>query len=191
MIASLSGVLTWRGEKSAIVEVGGVGYRVFLSQYGLAKLPKLGETVRFYTHQHVREEVLELYGFVHLAELEIFELLIGVSGIGPKSALLILGMASIDQLRRAIAAGDTNYLTKVSGVGRKTAEKIVLELREKMAGKGVEAGEHPLLRDEADALDALISLGYSRDEARQALSSIRDDSLPLEKRVSLALKKLG
>lgn len=191
MIASLEGVVSGRGERSAVVETGGIGYRIFLSADGLAKLPEMGERVKLYTHQHVREDSLELYGFIHPAELEFFELLIGIPGIGPKSALSIMGVAALDQLRRAIAAGDTAYLTKVSGIGKKTAEKIVLELREKMTGRGVSVSEHPVLRDEADALDALISLGYSRDEARTALGAVRDDTLSIEKRVSEALKKLG
>ncbi|MBI4134720.1 MAG: Holliday junction branch migration protein RuvA [Candidatus Sungbacteria bacterium] len=191
MIASLVGTLISRGEKSIVLEVAGVGYSIFLSQDGLLKLPELGAQVKLYTHQHVREDALELYGFSHPAELEFFEMLIGIPGIGPKSALSILGAGGLDQLRRAVAAGDTAYLTKVSGVGRKTAEKIVLELKEKMVGRGVSVSEHPALRDEADALDALISLGYSRDEARHALAAVRDDSLSIEKRVSQALKKLG
>ena len=191
MIASISGVLLSRSEKSAVVETGGIGYRVFLSADGILKLPEIGKTVKLFTHQHVREDALELYGFFHPAELELFEMLIGIPGIGPKGALSIMGVGGIDQLRRAIAAGDIGYLTKVSGIGRKTAEKIVLELREKMTGRGISLSEHPLLRDEADALDALISLGYSRDEARGALASVKDDSLSLEKRVSQALKKLG
>lgn len=191
MIASLSGIVVSRGEKSAVIEVHGVGYRVFLTLDGLVKIPEVGSETRLWTHQHVREDALELYGFFHPAELEMFEMLISISGIGPKGALGVLGVTSLDQLRRAISAGDTSYLTKVSGIGRKTAEKIVLELRDRMTGKGVHVSEHPALRDEADALDALISLGYSREEARQALGSVRDDTLPLEKRVSEALKKLG
>ncbi|MBI2054722.1 MAG: Holliday junction branch migration protein RuvA [Candidatus Sungbacteria bacterium] len=191
MIASLSGILVSRSEKSAVVEAGGIGYRVFLSADGLLKLPEIGKPVKLFTHQHVREDALELYGFSHPAELDLFEMLIGIPGIGPKSTLSIMGVGGIDQLRRAIASGDIGYLTKVSGIGRKTAEKIVLELREKMTGRGISISEHPLLRDEADALDALISLGYSRDEARQALAAVKDDSLSLEKRVSQALKKLG
>lgn len=191
MIASLSGTLASRSEKSVVIEVNGVGYRIFLSGDSLNRLPQLGEPVHIYTHQHVREDALELYGFFHQGELELFEMLIGISGIGPKSAISILGVTSLDQLRRAIAAGDTSYLTKVSGIGRKTAEKIVLELREKMAGRGVSVGEHPALRDEADALDALISLGYTREEARRALGAVRGDPLSIEKRVSEALKKLG
>lgn len=191
MIATLSGVLSARGEKSAVLEVSGVGYRVFFSQDGMAHLPELGAEIKIYTHQHVREDALELYGFFHPAELEFFEMLIGIPGIGPKSALGILGAGGLDQLRRAVAAGDTAYLTRVSGIGKKTAEKIVLELRDKMAGRGISSSEHPALRDEADALDALVSLGYSREEARNALASLRDDSLSIEKRVSEALKQLG
>lgn len=190
MIASLAGILVSRGEKTVIIEVAGIGYRVFLSADSMAKLPQIGESFKLHTYQHVREDALELYGFLHPSEQQLFELLIGISGIGPKSALSIIGVGGIDQLRRAIAAGDISYLSKVSGIGKKTAEKIVLELREKMAGRGI-VSDHPALRDEADALDALMSLGYSRDEARSALAAVRDESLPIEKRVSAALKKLG
>ncbi len=124
------------------------------------------------------------------AELDLFETLIHVPGIGPKSGLGVLAIAPTDTLKKAIAAGDTSYLTRVSGVGRKTAEKIVLELKDKMAGRGVVV-DAPELKEEADALEALVSLGYSPKEAREALAQVPQDITSAEKRVGVALRKLG
>ena len=138
----------------------------------------------------MREDSQELYGFLHYAELELFEMLIGISGIGPKGALGVMAIAPADTLKKAIAAGDTSYLTRVSGIGKKTAEKIVLELKDKMAGKGVTV-EAPELKDEADAIDALVALGYSQREARDALAAVPSKMVTLEKRVGEALKQLG
>lgn len=190
MISYLSGIIQFQGEKFVVLNVNGVGYKVFLSPDVLLKMPKKGELVNVWTHFHVRDDATDLYGFLNFAELNLFELLIGISGVGPKTALGVLGTAPVDTLKKAIAAGDTSYLTKVSGIGRKTAEKIILELREKMAGKGAvfEAGS---LKDETDALDALVSLGYSHQEARDALSRVAPSVEGVEKRLKEALKKLG
>ncbi len=190
MIISLEGVIRITAEKFAVVEVSGVGYKVFASADTLQKLPAAGERVRLWTHEVVREDARDIYGFLHFAELEFFEMLIGVSGIGPKGALGVFGVAPLDTLKRAIAAGDASYLTRVSGIGKKTAEKIVLELREKMAGKGVTV-EAPELQGEADALEALISLGYTAREARDALSAVGQEVAGVEHRIGAALKKLG
>ena len=138
----------------------------------------------------MREDSQELYGFLHYPELELFELLIGISGIGPKGALGVMAIAPVDTLKKAIASGDTSYLTRVSGIGRKTAEKVVLELKEKLAGRGVSVSA-PELKDEADALDALVALGYSQREARDALAAVPQDITSIEKRVREALKRLG
>jgi Holliday junction DNA helicase RuvA len=137
-------------------------------------------------HTHVREDALDLFGFLERKELEFFEMLIGVSGIGPRSALAILGIASIETLRKAIGTGDTSYLTKISGIGRKTAEKIVLELRDKI---GEEKGGSSL-QGELDALEALKSLGYSQNEARDALKKVPADTNTNTK-IREALKILG
>lgn len=190
MIACLEGKIELKGEKFFIIITGGVGYKVFAGVETLRTLPGKGLKAKVWTHQYVREDALELYGFSRYAEVELFETLIGISGIGPKSALGIMAIAPADTLKKAIAAGDTSYLTRVSGIGKKTAEKIVLELKEKMAGKGVIV-DAPELKDEADALDALISLGYSRAEAREALSQIPREVRGAEKRVGEALKRLG
>jgi len=178
------------GEKFAVVAVGGIGYKVFAGADTLAKIPQKGGAVKLWTHDHVREDARELYGFLHYAELELFEMLIAISGIGPKGALGILGIAPVDTLKKAIAAGDTSYLTRVSGIGKKIAEKVVLELREKMAGRGI-AVDAPELKAEADALDALVALGYSHREARDALAAVPAEMTRLEDRVGEALKRIG
>jgi len=190
VIGYLEGKVEFKGEKYTVVNIGGVGYRVFSSPETLKKIPEKGEIVKLWTHLYVREDALELYGFLHQAELQMFETLIQVPGIGPKTGLGVMAVAPIDTLRRAIAAGDTSYLTKVSGIGRKTAEKIVIELKEKMAGRGVMV-EAPELKEEADALDALVSLGYSQREAREALARVPEDIKSSEKRVKEALQRLG
>ena len=190
MIAFLEGTVLFAGEKFVIVAVGGIGHKVFAGPDTLARAPAKGGTVKLWTHDHVREDVRELYGFLHYAELELFEMLIAISGIGPKGALGILGIAPVDTLKKAIAAGDTSYLTRVSGIGKKIAEKVVLELREKMAGRGMSV-EAPELKVEADALDALISLGYSAREAREALAAVPAGITRVEDRVGDALKRIG
>ena len=190
MISFLEGTVLLAGEKFAVVAVGGIGYKVFAGADTLAKIPQKGGAVKLWTHDHVREDARELYGFLHYAELELFEMLIAISGIGPKGALGILGIAPVDTLKKAIAAGDTSYLTRVSGIGKKIAEKVVLELREKMAGRGI-AVDAPELKAEADALDALVALGYSQREARDALAAVPAEMTRLEDRVGEALKRIG
>ncbi len=189
MIGSIKGKIILKTDKFLIVETGGVGYKINVSPDTLSKLKKTGEPARnafsianaggdvsFWIHTHVREDILDLYGFLDRQELEFFEMLINVSGIGPKGALGILGIASIDTLKKAIGTGDTAYLTKISGIGRKTAEKIVIELRDKMQNKNIEEKGGTSLRDELDALEALKSLGYSQNEARDALKKVSPDA---------------
>ncbi len=190
MIAFLEGTIELKMEKFAVVKVGGIGYRVFFNVDTLQKIPEKGGNVKVWIHHHVREDSEDLYGFYYYAELELFEMLISISGIGPRGALGIMAIAPVDTLKKAIAAGDSSYLTRVSGIGRKTAEKVILELKEKMAGRGVNI-EAPELKDEADAIDALVGLGYSQREARDALAGISDKTISLEKKVSQALRQLG
>src|SRR3989344_2523986 len=137
MISLLEGTVEFKGDRFLILNTGGVGYKVFLPAETLRTTPATGSSIKLWTHLHVREDSLELYGFFFLPELDLFETLISVSGVGPKSALGILGVAPIDTLKRAIAAGETAYLTKVSGIGKRMAEKIIVELRDKMGGGGV------------------------------------------------------
>jgi len=189
MIAHLEGTIAFRGMRFLIIDVGGVGYKVFVPSEALKKIPEKNNPVKLFTHLYVREDAMELYGFPTLAELEFFEMLIAISGIGPKSAIGILGIASIDTLKRAIASGETKYLIKVSGIGRKNAEKIIIELREKIGGQGAFSPE--LLKAESDAIEALVSLGFSASEAREALRKVPETIEETPKRVSEALKILG
>ena len=172
MIGGIKGKIILKTEKFLIVETGGVGYKINVSPDVLSKAKKTGDEISLWTHTHVREDVLDLYGFLNREELEFFEMLLGVSGIGPKGALAILGLTLLETLRRAIGSGDTSYLTKISGIGRKTAEKIVIELRDKMG----EEKEGSSLQGELDALEALKSLGYSGAEAREALKKVSRDT---------------
>ncbi|HEY4715180.1 MAG TPA: Holliday junction branch migration protein RuvA [Candidatus Paceibacterota bacterium] len=188
MIAKVSGKILLKTDKFVVVDVGGLGYKVGISADTLAKIKQ--EDISLFTHLHVREDALDLYGFLDQSELEFFEMLIGISGIGPKSALGIIGVASIETLKKAIASGDNSYLTKVSGVGRKTAEKIVLELRDKLSALGHKA-EYGELSGELDATLALQSLGYSQNEARDALRKVPASITDTSGRVKEALKILG
>jgi len=190
MISFLEGTIILKGEKFVIIETGGIGYKAFATAETLQKLPEKGGEVKVWTHEHIREDARELYGFLHFSELELFELLISISGIGPKGGLGVMAIAAVDTLKKAIAAGDTSYLTRVSGIGRKTAEKIILELKEKMSGKGITI-DAPELKDEADALEALVSLGYTQKDARDALANVSESNAGVENRVKAALKKLG
>lgn len=174
MIGSIKGKIILKKEKYIIVETGGVGYKINVSPDTLSKILKDKEVFLF-IHTHVREDALDLYGFLERQELEFFEMLINVSGIGPKGALAILGITSIETLKKAIGTGDTSYLTKVSGIGKKTAEKIVIELRDKVAN-GMSEKEGGSLQGELDALEALKSLGYSQNEAREALKKVMPES---------------
>jgi Holliday junction DNA helicase RuvA len=146
-----------------------------------------------YTHQYVREDALDLFGFRNLEELEMFEMLLSISGVGPKSALGVLSISSVDQIKDSISRGDPALLTKVSGIGRKTAERIVLELREKVSAieniKRLETGGKGDAR--ADEIDALMALGYSLQNAREALRLVDPELNDSGDRIREALKGLG
>jgi len=192
MIGSIKGKIILQTEKFIIVETNGVGYKIYVSPDVLSKVknPPAGEEeIMFWTYTHVREDTLDLYGFLNLEEQEFFEMLINISGIGPRSALAILGIASIETLRKAIGTGDTSYLTKISGIGKKTAERIVIELRDKITKESNNLTDTSL-RDELDALEALKSLGYSQNEAREALKKVSPNANTNVK-IREALKILG
>lgn len=191
MIIAVEGSIEFTGDRFLVVNTGSISYRVFTNAETIRKIAQKDQKIKLFTHLYQREDTQELYGFLHFAELEFFETLIQISGIGPKSGLGIMGVASLDTLKKAIASGDTSYLTKVSGIGRKTAEKIILELREKMAGKGVSTVGAPELREESDALDALVTLGYTREEARHALAAAPREVRNASERVKHALRELG
>jgi len=177
MIAHLRGTLIARHPNQAIVETGGVGYEVVISVPTFSDLPPLGSEVALFIHTHVREDQLALYGFLRSEEKQLFEKLITVSGIGPKLAVTILsGMAAAD-LGTAIRGNDLARLTKIPGIGRKTAERLVLELRDKLPGLGQEItpAVPAFSAVQEDVLSALVNLGYQRAAAEKALASAATD----------------
>ena len=188
MIGHLKGNVSAIRAGYAIVSAGGVGYKVFATRELLLTLKQDGEAA-VWTHLAVRESILDLYGFSNEDELRLFELLLTVSGIGPKSALAILDIASVETLRSAISAGNASYLTKVSGIGKKTAEKIVLELRDKV-GASIE-GSGAALHGDEEALEAMRALGYSQGEARDALRKVPQEIERSNLRLREALRILG
>ena len=200
MLGSLRGKIILKTEKFLILEVAGVGYKVSVSPDTLAKTQKQNgpspaqgfdeaKEIFLFIHTHVREDALDLYGFPDYEELQFFEMLIGVSGIGPKGALAILGITTIETLRKAISTDDVLYLTKISGIGKKTAEKIVIELRDKLVA-GTDGESKNNLKEELDALEALKSLGYSQNEAREALKQVGVE-MDINAKIKEALKILG
>lgn len=172
----------------ALIEVGGVGYAVRIPLPTLLTLQGGGvERLSLYIHTAVRDDAIDLYGFLNTDELSFFKQLMSVSGIGPKTALNVLNVAEVAALRGAIAAGDTVKLIKVYGIGKKSAERMVLELRDKM---GVEA--EAASSGEAEVLEALIALGYRADEARTAVKATSvKESASVQEKLSAALKYLG
>ena len=190
MISYLRGEVLYIDEKFIILDTHGVGYKIHLTPESLSGVNEKKEA-SFYTYLAVRETALDLYGFTSMNELSFFEMLLNVSGIGPKSALGILSIANVDTLKRAIATSDTSYLNKVSGIGRKTADKIVIELRDKLqSSKGGPESPHTL-RGESDAIEALKALGYSPSEAREALRQIPEETEGINARIKEALKILS
>lgn len=169
MIGYLQGLVLTQEEKSCILLVGGVGYKVFPSPNALASLI-LGKEAALWIHTVVRQDAFELFGFVSQDEQRFFEELISVSGVGPRGALGILGLGSVKDLRTAIANNDVHYLTKVSGIGKKTAEKIVVELKDKLAAQADTAFVNQSSHNEL--IDALQSLGYSLSDIRPILNQV-------------------
>ncbi len=174
MIAHLRGRLIAKHPNQAVVEAGGVGYDVNITVPTFSDLPGTGADVALHIHTHVREDVIALYGFLRAEEKQLFERLIGVSGIGPKLAITILsGMAAAD-LVGAIRGNDVARLTRIPGIGRKTAERMVLELRDKLAEFGAAPAVPVMSPVQEDVLSALVNLGYNRTAAERALSAGKD-----------------
>ncbi len=174
MIAHLRGRLLAKHPNQAIVETGGVGYDVTISVPTFSDLPGVGGEVALHIHTHVREDIIALYGFLRSAEKTLFEKLITVSGIGPKLAITILSGMAADEMVNAIRGNDIARLTRIPGIGRKTAERMVLELRDKLAVEKVGdiAAAPALSAIEEDVLSALINLGYQRAPAEKALLAV-------------------
>jgi Holliday junction DNA helicase RuvA len=188
MIAHVFGEVVEKTENAVIVDVGGLGYEVQVAASDF-EAATLAEKVKFYTHDHLRENAHELFGFTSLIAKRLFEMLISVSGVGPKMALAILGLGEVEAIRSAIALGDAAFVQRASGVGKRIAERVVVDLKDKVGAPGampsVAASVTAVIRD--DALDALLALGFSLQDAEQALGGI-DTSLSTQERVRAALK---
>lgn len=199
MIASLRGNLLTAGTDYAIIETGGVGFQVFAPRPVLQAMGATGSTVQVYTYLHVREDALILYGFSSPEQRAFFETLIGVSGVGPRMALGLLSAAPLDQLHLAIASENTTLLSQVPGIGKKTAARLVLELKGKLdlsklglSAPSAASGSPSTAALNAELQEILTSLGYSALEAQSAVSSLPTDAPPeLEERLRLALRYFG
>lgn len=190
MLYSVSGKLVSKTAHFAVVEAGGLGLKIFANVRTLEKLPHAGAEVKFFTYFYLREDGPELYGFLSPEELNFFELLNSVAGVGPKSALSILGVADLKSLAAAIKEGRPDLLTRASGIGRKTAERIILELKNKVQAdkSGLVVGK---MEADADIVETLAGLGYRRDQAKAALANVDEKVVNLEERLKAALKILG
>ena len=188
MIAKLTGTIDFLRDSWVVVNVGGVGYKVFVTVHTFGMIAGK-QNIEFYIHTYVREDTLALYGFLEMAELEMFELLISISGIGPKAAMGILAIADPKTISMAVLNEDPSVLTRVSGVGKKIAQRVILELKNKI--KDMPVGEKAQLESDSDAFEALVAMGYSVSESREALKQISADIGDVGERVKLALKSLG
>ena len=197
MIARLAGTLVERRAESAVVDVGGVGYLVHLSLQSIATLPAEGGRVQLRTYTHVREDALQLFGFATPEEEQLFQLLISVSGVGPRLASTILSGMPANELARAIVGSELARLTKIGGVGKKTAERLVVELKDKLVKLGLtgRAPSEPSHVSPGGALlSALLNLGYKQNVAERAAEGARKslgEGAPLEEQVREALRLVG
>jgi Holliday junction DNA helicase RuvA len=191
MIATLEGVISEKLPDQVVLDVHGVGYGLNVSNEDYGRLAA-GQPAKVYVYEHIREQSHDLFGFVTLDTKKLFEQLLGVNGVGPKMALAVLSIGSGSDVRIAIAGGDTKFIQQASGVGKRVAERVVVELKDKVGLEGVDLattgmlqGEGLLMRDEA--VEALVSLGYTAQDAAAALRKI-DVSLPTEERIKRALR---
>lgn len=198
MIALVRGTLAYKSIDHVIIDVGGVGYRLFIPLSTFYSLPETGE-ISLFTHTHVREDSLLLYGFLSLEEKNLFVILIGISGIGPKLAVNILSHIPAGDLKRAIASGDIKRLSGLPGIGKKTAERLVLELKDKVgpiAGHAASSGSSPAAGTAtgdliSDVISALVNLGYKENQARKVLENMElAPDLSMEEALKGALKVL-
>lgn len=190
MIASLSGTILKIEESSLVIGVGGVGVRVFVPRTVLEDVGGVGRSLRLHTHLIVREQELSLYGFETEEDLQLFEVLLGVNGVGPKVALSILATLSPEMLKSAIMREETAVLQRVPGIGKKTAERIMFQLRDKLDLTQVSTAV-PLVSDvDTDVIDFLTGLGFSIVEAQSALQNIPRDVKSFDERVQMALQHL-
>jgi len=190
MIYSLSGKLAVKTQFFIIIETSGIGFKVFVSRRTINKLPKINSKAKIFCHTHVKQDGIELYGFYDKTEMEVFELLTSITGVGPKMALKILSVIKPEELMSAVNKNRADLLTKISGVGKKTAERIILELKDKIATKESEEIISTLEID-IDISEALKRMGYKRNEINEAIKSISSKIKEPEERIRAALKFLN
>lgn len=188
MISYLNGKIILKRDKFIILEVNNVGYKVFLSRQSLLRLPELGQTIKIYCFQNVREDVLDLYGFLSYEELEFFEILNDIHGVGPKAALEISILGPLDKIKDKILAQDEKIFAGIPGIGAKRASTIILELTGRVMALGKSASAKAS-SDEAE--DALLQLGFSKQQAKDALSHVPQSIKDSSERIKLALKNLS
>jgi Holliday junction DNA helicase RuvA len=196
MISYVRGVLDHKEPNRVIVDVSGLGYEVFVPLSTYQELPAIGGQVKLHTHHHVREDAINLYGFLSSEEKEVFEMVLSISGVGAKVALSILSSMSVDEFRRAVAQGDMKALTKIPGIGKKSAERMVLELKDKIGKVRIDERMLRILEVEStnDAVSALLSLGASQSAAEYAVyraERLLGEEAKIEELVSQALKLLA
>ena len=192
MIATLSGLVAEKLLDKVVLEVGGVGYGLSVTAEDYGRLAT-GREAKVYVYEHIREASFDLYAFLDLDTKRFFEQLLGVSGVGPKMALSVLSIGSAAQVRGAIAGGDTKFITRATGVGKRVAERIVVDLKDKVGLAGIDLESTGMLQADAlllqdEAVEALVALGYSPQDASKALKGV-DQGLPAEDRIKLALKQ--
>ena len=196
MISYVRGVLDYKEPSLVIVDINGIGYEVFVPLSTYQKLPAVGGQVKLHTYHHVREDAMQLYGFLSSEEKEVFELVLSISGVGTKVALSILSFISVNEFRRAIAQGDMKTLTKIPGIGKKSAERMVLELKDKIGDIQIDERMLRLLEAEStnDAVSALLTLGAGQSAAEYAVyraERLLGEEAKIEDLIAQALKLLG
>lgn len=196
MIAYVRGVLDHKEPGRVVLDVGGIGYEIFIPLSTYQSLPPVGAQTKLFTHHHVREDTLQLYGFLSSEEKEVFEMVLSISGVGAKVALSILSAVSVDEFRRSVAQGDMKSLTKIPGIGKKSAERMVLELRDKIGKVHLDERMVRILEAESgnDAVSALLGMGASQSAAEYAVyraERLLGKDAKLEDLIFQSLKLMG
>lgn len=189
MIGLLTGTIVYREDPAVIIDVHGVGYKVLLPTTVLSNLPKSGDPITLFTHTHVREDLLELYGFTQPQDLKLFEYLISVSGVGCKTAQLVFSVGTRKDIIQAISSSNVAFFTSVPRLGKKNAQKIIIDLKNKIGGEDIDLSQDS--SDDQDVISALKTFGYSGSEAHAAIQSLNGAGETVEQKVRLALRQLG
>jgi len=194
MISYIKGKLSLIGENFVVLDVAGIGFRVFTSTQSLSQLPKINEEATLHTYLHIREDVMDLYGFATVSELNMFENLLSVNGVGPKAALSGLSVLSPSELALAIITDDAKQIKKAQGIGPKVAQRIIIDLKDKLKNsalidEGITTSLSPVSAQD-EAVEALIVLGYTPQEAKNAVSSVKKEGLSTEDTIKAALSVL-